>query len=62
MNDEYVRKDIYENDKDHILDLIADIHRRIEDERHSTDRVLAGAAIVIGIIQIGLAVMLYILR
>lgn len=73
MNDEYIRKDVYDAETDHILSLIDDTNRRFDDMKDyttermndikdSVSRMLTVGGIVIGILQFGLALMLYVLK
>lgn len=68
MNEDYVRKDAYEADKENTIGLIGDIRDRLEDYKASSSRQLTFWGIMIAVIaflfagmQIGIAVVLWLL-
>ncbi len=62
MNEnEYVRKDIFEERLDHITTAINDTNQRIDDLKDSVNRNFSVLMIVFAMVQIGIGFLLYVL-
>ena len=68
MSEEYVRKDVYNADHDTIAEAITDLRDRLEDYKVSTSHqvsfwgvLMAVIAFLFAVMQIGIAIVLYIL-
>ena len=62
MNEnEYVRKDIFEERLDHITTAINDTNQRIDDLKDSVNRNFSVLTIVFAMVQIGIGFLLYVL-
>lgn len=66
MNDEYIRKDVYDARHDHMLDLITGLHQRIDDVNTRIDdikdginRTLSVMGIFFTVLNLAIAIIFY---
>ena len=62
MNDEYVTKELFDAKIETLLVLYDDTNKRIDDLKDSMNRHFAVLSVMFGMLQVGIAVILYFLH